>query len=189
MPQAALLIGAGMDRLGRCATPIRPLRPSNPRYLEVIMFTLNRIPIIVTGIAIALATSVSAQAQPPGMGPYATPGGLSWGSPGAAARGPTAFSAMDRNADGYLSKDEFAQHRAERIAARAAQGRPLRNAGNAPVFEQWDRNDDGRLSSGELDLGRQARFANRRGMMPGAAYGGGPRQGFGSSGRPCWRNR
>lgn len=154
------------------------------------MLTLKRIPIIAaTGIVIALTTSAGALAQPPGMGPYAGPAGPGWGGPSSAGRGPAAFGAMDLNGDGYLSADEFAQHRAERIAARSAEGRLLRNAANAPAFEQWDTDNDGRLSPRELGLGQQARYANRRGMMPGAVAGGGPRQGVGPGGGPCWRNR
>lgn len=105
--------------------------------------------------------------------------------PGAASRwaGAPPMTVMDRDGDGLVSADEFALHRAERIAARAAEGRMLRNAGNAPVFEDWDLNADGLLSAAELDSGRQARFA-ARGAARGGAYGPGAGPG---AGRPCPR--
>ena len=87
-------------------------------------------------------------------------------------RGPMPFDVMDLDNDGYVSTQEFAKHRDTRMAARAAQGRLLRNAGQAPRFASWDLDSDGRLSRSEVGAGQQARFAGR-----------------GAGGRPCWRNR
>jgi EF hand len=113
-------------------------------------------------------------------------------------RGPVAFDTMDRNDDGVISAQEFADHRAERQAARAAQGRPMRNAWQAPRFEDWDRDGNGLLTPQELAEGQQARFAARHpgwgpGWGPGYGPGYGPGMGPGwgpgpVSGRPCWRN-
>lgn len=120
-------------------------------------------------------------------------------------RGPVAFDTMDRNDDGVISAQEFADHRAERQAARTAQGRPMRNAWQAPRFEDWDRDGNGVLTPQELAEGQQARFAARRaglgrGWAPdwgpdwGPAYGPGNGRGMGPwapgpvGGRPCWRN-
>lgn len=83
--------------------------------------------------------------------------------------GPPSFSAMDTNADGKVSADEFNQFRAQRMAARAAEGRPMRNAANAPTFQSLDTNGDGYLS--------QAEMAQHM-----AARGG---CGGGAGGRPC----
>lgn len=111
--------------------------------------------LISTVSFLALAASLSSQAQPFG-----------------GQRGPIAFGAMDLDGDGYVSSQEFSQHRDTRMATRAAQGRLLRNAGQAPRFESWDTNGDGQLSRTEVATGQQARFAGRV-----------------SGGRPCWRNR
>jgi len=111
--------------------------------------------LISTVSLMALAAALSTQAQPLG-GP----------------RGPVSFGAMDLNGDGYVSSQEFSQHRTARMAARAAQGRLLRNAGQAPHFESWDADDNGLLSRAELRTGQRMRFIER-----------------GAGGGPCWRHR
>jgi len=101
---------------------------------------------------------------------------------------PAAFPAMDQNGDGQVSAAEFGQFRAQRMAARAAQGRPMRNAANAPTFERLDTNGDGYLSPAEVSAHQQARFAARGGGRgAGCRQGGGP--GAGMAGSPCWRNQ
>lgn len=131
------------------------------------------------GIGVAVPGSVSAQ-PPPGM------------------RGPPTFADMDLNEDGAISAEEFAEHRAKRQAARAAQGRPMRNAGQAPRFEDWDKDGNGVLIPQELAEGQQARYAGRypgwgRGWGPGhgPGYGRGIGPGWGrgpAAGWPCWGN-
>ena len=112
--------------------------------------------ILISAISLlAVAATFGTQAQP---------------FPG--SRGPMAFGAMDLNDDGYVSAEEFSTHRDARMAARAAQGRLLRNAGQAPRFERWDSDGDGLLSLTEVSKGQQTRFVKR-----------------GAGGRPCWRNR
>ena len=111
--------------------------------------------ILISAVSLlAAAVTLSAQAQP------------------FAGRGPMPFGTMDLDGDGYVSSQEFSQHRDTRMAARAAQGRLLRNAGQAPRFENWDADGNGLLSAAEVATGQQTRFAGRR-----------------SGGRPCWRNR
>ena len=104
--------------------------------------------------------------------------GLVAAQPAFGPRGPVPFASVDTDGDGYVTSQEFQQHRAERMPARAAQGRLLRNAGQAPVFTAWDSDADGRLSRDELAAGQQARLQTRwqQPMGPGAG------------GRPCWRN-
>ena len=53
-------------------------------------------------------------------------------------QGPAPFEVYDRNGDGAITAEEFNAFRDERRAARAAEGRPMRNAGTAPTFEQVD---------------------------------------------------
>jgi hypothetical protein len=133
--------------------------------------------------AFALLVASAAAAQPYGM-----PCGTGAGAP---AAGPPAFAAIDSDGDGLVSADELALHRATRIAARSAEGRMLRNAGNAPAFESLDLDGDGMLSAAELDRGRQARLADR-GAGYGAGYGPGYRAAAGAgagraAGGPCPR--
>ena len=95
---------------------------------------------------------------------------LAQAQPAAAGRGPVSFAAIDTDHDGQVTALEFAQHRASRQAARAAEGRPMRGAATAPSFESLDRNGNGTLSPDELAAGQQARFAAR---------------GYGQGGRGC----
>jgi len=115
-------------------------------YKRILLSTLS---------LLAVIAALGAQAQP-------------FGGP----RGPMAFSSLDLDGDGYVSSQEFSQHRDARMAERKAQGRLLRNVGQAPRFEKWDTDGDGRLSSAELMAGQEARYAARI-----------------ADRRPCWRNR
>jgi hypothetical protein len=101
--------------------------------------------------ALGLGTATAVVAQP----------GWTGGQSGPAGRGPAAFSAMDTNGDGYVSADEHAAFRAQRMAANAQAGRLLRNAGNAPQFTDIDADSDGRLSRTEMTQFRDQRMAGR----------------------------
>lgn len=94
---------------------------------------------------------------------------LAAAQPAFAPRGPVPFDVIDGNGDGAISAQEFEQHRDQRMAARRAQGRLLRNAGNAPSFSAWDSDGNGQLSPAELYAGQQARYLSRRDAP---AYGG-----------------
>ena len=119
--------------------------------------------------SLALAVSANAIAQPGwGSGPY-----------GPTSRGPAAFSDIDANRDGYVSADEHAAFRAQRMANNAQAGRLLRNAGAAPRFRDIDANSDGRLSPNEM-----AQFRNQR--MAGRPYAGRGRGGRCVGGQRNW---
>lgn len=94
------------------------------------------------------------------------------------ARGPIPFSAYDANADGAISEEEFNKVRGERMAGRAAEGRPMRGAAHAPAFSDFDADEDGSLTPDELTAGQRAQAAKRRsggmGQGPGAGQGMGP---------------
>ncbi len=84
--------------------------------------------------------------------------------------GPIPFAAYDSDGNGAISEQEFYTVRSQRMAARAAEGRPMVNAANAPQFSDFDTNGDGSLSPDELLAGQQRQMQQRggRGMGPGA---------------------
>ena len=91
------------------------------------------------------------------------------------ARGPIPFSAFDQDSSGFITQDEFDTVRAQRMAEKAADGRPMRGAASAPSFSEFDKNADGQLSQDELAAGQQAQMEKRRSM----GYGMGQGQGSG----------
>lgn len=60
------------------------------------------------------------------------------------------YADIDANADNAVSSEEFYQFRAQRMAARAEEGRKMKNAKNAPTFEDLDLDGDGNLSADEF---------------------------------------
>mgnify|MGYP000550573661 CR=1 FL=1 len=123
--------------------------------------------LLAAGLGLAVMTTAVAQ-----------PG---WGG-GPSGRGPAPFSAMDADGDGFVSASEHASFRAQRLADRAASGRLLRNAGNAPRFTDLDVDDDGRLSQTEIGQFRTRRML-QRGYGPQYRRGG-PCRGMGRGGCP-----
>jgi len=77
-------------------------------------------------------------------------------------KGPLSFDIYDINKDGYVSKSEFYDIRANRQSIRANQGMPMRNAGNAPDFTLFDKNKDGKLTKLELLEGQNSQMKNNR---------------------------
>jgi hypothetical protein len=61
------------------------------------------------------------------------------------------YADIDQDADGAVNSEEFYAFRSARMAARAAEGRKLKNAGNAPTFEDLDLDGDGNLSADEFE--------------------------------------
>lgn len=80
------------------------------------------------------------------------------GGAGRGAGGMASFADFDRNGNGVVTAEEFAQTRAARQADKAAQGYPMRNAGSAPSFESFDTNGDGRLTPEEFVPGNPNRM-------------------------------
>jgi len=95
------------------------------------------------------------------------------------APGPMTFSSFDRDGDGVVTEQEFATARGERMAARAAQGMPMRGAANAPAFSDIDLNGDGLMTADELNAFRQQRMQGGPGMGPGMGPGAGMGPGMG----------
>mgnify|MGYP001825353452 CR=1 FL=1 len=61
-----------------------------------------------------------------------------------------AYTDIDATADGGVTSEEFYKFRADRMAARAEEGRKMKNAKNAPAFEDLDLDGDGNLSADEF---------------------------------------
>jgi Ca2+-binding EF-hand superfamily protein len=78
--------------------------------------------------------------------------------------GPMTFEAFDVDGNGVITEQEFYAARADRMAARAAQGAPMRGAANAPAFSFFDRNGDGKVTPEEFSEARQTRMQGRPGM-------------------------
>lgn len=62
---------------------------------------------------------------------------------------PPTFAEVDANADGFIVAEELYQMHGKRMAARAAEGRKLKNA-KTPDFEKFDLDDDGKLTPEEF---------------------------------------
>ncbi|MGK2927815.1 MAG: EF-hand domain-containing protein [Lysobacterales bacterium] len=69
---------------------------------------------------------------------------------------PPPFAAMDKDSDGFVSEEEFNSHRAERQAAMAEAGKPMKGMATAPTFADIDTDSDGKLSEAELTAAQQA---------------------------------
>ncbi len=89
------------------------------------------------------------------------------------SRGPIPFAVYDKDDNGTISETEFNSVRGERMSQRAAEGRPMRNAGKGPAFSDFDSNGDGQLSQEELTAGQQKQMGARGGMRPSGGMGQG----------------
>lgn len=101
-------------------------------------------------------------------------------------RGPIPFTAYDTDNNGAISEQEFYAVRAKRMASRAEEGRPMRNAANSPQFSAFDSNGDGVLSQSELLAGQKGQMQQRGGMGRGMGMGPGGGRGPGAS-RPTFK--
>jgi hypothetical protein len=63
---------------------------------------------------------------------------------------PMTFGDLDKNSDGVVTEQELSVAQGERMAARAAEGAPMRGAANPPAFADFDRNGDGKLTPNEF---------------------------------------
>lgn len=77
------------------------------------------------------------------------------------ARGPIPFAVYDSDGNGLISEEEFNAARAERMATRAEESRPMRGVATAPAFSEFDANTDGQLSPDELAAGQNAQMQQR----------------------------
>lgn len=87
------------------------------------------------------------------------------------ARGPIPFKYFDRDNNGFVSEEEFNLTRGERMAQRSAEGRRMRNAGNAPAFSSFDSDNDGKLTPEELMAGHSLRWQQRQSQGMGKQIG------------------
>ena len=77
---------------------------------------------------------------------------------------------MDEN--GFVSESEFESVHAQRMAARASEGKKMHCAASAPAFAELDTDGDGQLNEEELTAGQKAHRAECRAMGQGAGRGG-----------------
>ena len=91
------------------------------------------------------------------------------GEPG---HGPPPFSVFDMDENGFVSESEFESVRAQRMAARASEGKKMHCATTAPAFADLDTDGDGQLNQDELTAGQKAHRAECRAMGQGAGKGG-----------------
>lgn len=85
--------------------------------------------------------------------------------------GPTSFSDYDTNSDGVISSEEFNTVKAKKMAAKAEEGRLMKNANNSPQFEDIDANKDGSITKDELQTFQINRMKERKNMMNGQGMG------------------
>jgi Ca2+-binding EF-hand superfamily protein len=71
------------------------------------------------------------------------------------------FADFDLNDDGVLTEAEFYQARGERIAERAAEGRPMKHLSEAPTFSDIDTDGNGEISTSEFSA-HQAEHRQQR---------------------------
>jgi Ca2+-binding EF-hand superfamily protein len=91
------------------------------------------------------------------------------------ARG-LSFSVMDADNNGSVSEQEFNTAKAERIAAKSAEGRKMRGLANAPTFADFDTNNDKKLTADEVQKMQQSHRHHRKDMGKGHRGMGKPPQ-------------
>lgn len=67
------------------------------------------------------------------------------------------FTDFDADSNGMVSEQEFNDAKAQRITARAKEGRKMQGLANAPSFASIDANHDGQLSADEMKVMQQGR--------------------------------
>ena len=94
-------------------------------------------------------------------------------------RGPIAFSTYDKDGNGTISENEFNAVRAQRMSAKAAQGKQMRGAANAPTFASFDLDSNGKLTQDELLTGQKAQMSKRQNKKQsmGKGFGKGQKMG------------
>ena len=123
-----------------------------------------------TPLALALAAGL-----------LASPLALAQGA-NAPIRGPMSFAAFDVDGNGVVTQNEFDRIRAERMAARARSGAPMRGVVDAPSFQDFDLNGDGHMTADEFARAQQSRMRGRPGQWMGPGTGMGPGAGRGPGG-------
>ena len=94
-------------------------------------------------------------------------------------KGPASFADFDLDGNGFVSEEEFNTHRAERMAAKAAEGKKMRGAADAPAFADIDTDGDGQLNPEELSAAQKAHMEKRHAKGKGQGGGAGKHAGEG----------
>ena len=102
--------------------------------------------------------------------------------------GPPTFEDFDTDGDGFVSEEEFNTLRAERITARAAEGRQMKGVASAPAFSTIDSDGDGKLNRDEFTAGRDAHMKAMHEKHGGQGHGKGHGKGEGGEGHGAGRS-
>ena len=102
-------------------------------------------------------------------------GSISAQAEDASHRGPASFVDFDKDQNGFVSEEEFNTLRAQRMAAKAAEGKQMRGAASAPAFSDIDTDSDGQINPEELAAGQKAHMGKRHAMTK--DHGKGPCKG------------
>ena len=89
------------------------------------------------------------------------------------------FSDFDLNSDGKIIQSEFEQAQAQRMQKMAEEGRPMRNAGNAPMFKDIDVDGDGSVTKEEFNHHQLQEIEKRKNHQMGGGSGMGQGMGQG----------
>jgi len=85
---------------------------------------------------------------------------------------PPTFSSVDKDGNGKITQSELDSARADRMATRSAEGKAMKNAGNAPSLATLDTNGDGAVDATEFASHQTAQMENRTSQHGQGAKGG-----------------
>jgi hypothetical protein len=79
---------------------------------------------------------------------------------------PPTFATIDKDGDGKITQTELDTARADRMAQQSADGKALKNVGNAPTLASIDTNGDGTIDATEFASHQTAQMASRTAQQP-----------------------
>jgi len=92
---------------------------------------------------------------------------------------PPSFSDFDTDQNGFVTEEELNTFRAQRMAAMAEAGKPMKGAKSMPDFNDIDTDGDGMLTAVELTAAQQAHRAKMKAAHEAHGVGHGKGHGYG----------